>query len=317
MAQIAFKRATKAAAKLRLALIGVSGSGKTFSALSIARGIGKKVAVLDTEHGSAAKYADQFEFDTLELEDFDPANYVGAIEAAERAGYDVLIIDSLTHAWSGTGGILEQKDRAGAGFDAWRKLTPKHNALVDAIVGSKLHVIATMRSKQEYAVEINERGKAAPKKLGMGAVQRDGMEYEFDVVGFIDEAALTITKTRYPRIAGKVIQRPGESLGLELAAWLSDGTAPVARPALAVVTSPPADESAPVAQPEVSQPAPEPQADPADALVRSVTAAASLHELEKVVLPKIQAAGLSGESRAKVATAYSARRTALVTGSAK
>jgi len=229
---IEFKKASKKNARLRLALMGASGSGKTFSALEIAKGLGTKIALIDTEHESASKYADQFSFDTLALDDFDPDHYVKAIEAAEDAGYEVVIIDSLTHAWSGTGGILDQKDRAGGdSFGAWRKLTPKHNALVDAIVRSKIHVIATMRAKQSYEVEKDEKGKNSVKKLGLGAVQRDGMEYEFDVVAMMDESVMTITKTRYSKITGKAIRQPDEKFGRELAAWLSDGAPTEVTPA--------------------------------------------------------------------------------------
>lgn len=229
---IEFKKASKKNARLRLALMGASGSGKTFSALEIAKGLGSKIALIDTEHESASKYADQFSFDTLALDDFDPDHYVKAIEAAEDAGYEVVIIDSLTHAWSGTGGILDQKDRAGGdSFGAWRKLTPKHNALVDAIVRSKIHVIATMRAKQSYEVEKDEKGKNSVKKLGLGAVQRDGMEYEFDVVAMMDESVMTITKTRYSKITGKAIRQPGEKFGRELAEWLSDGAPTEVTPA--------------------------------------------------------------------------------------
>ena len=184
-----FHKATKTQKRLRLSLYGVSGSGKTYSALAIAKGLGGKVAVIDTERGSASAYANLFAFDTLEMQPpFSPSAYVAAIRAAESEGYEILIIDSLTHAWSGAGGALEMVDNAakrsqsGNSYTAWRDVTPEHNKLIDAIIGSKCHVIATMRSKAEYVLEDDNRGKKVPKKKGMAPIQRDGMEYEFDVV---------------------------------------------------------------------------------------------------------------------------------------
>ena len=102
-----FKRATKTQIRLRLALSGASGSGKTMSSLAIASHLGQRIAVIDTERGSASRYADLFEFDVLELESFHPTKYISAIKAAESAGYDVLIIDSLSHAWIGKDGELD------------------------------------------------------------------------------------------------------------------------------------------------------------------------------------------------------------------
>lgn len=228
---LAFQKATKKAARLRMALIGPSGSGKTFSALRIAAGFGGRVGVIDTERGSASKYADRFAFEVLELETFHPERYVEAIREAEKAGIEVLIIDSLSHAWTGKDGALEQVDNAakrqkGNSFGAWREVTPMHNALVDAILRSRCHIIATMRSKTEYVVEQGPNGKQVPRKVGLAPVQRDGMEYEFDVVGDMDGAALVVTKTRCSDLAEKVLSKPGEDLGRQLRQWLTDGAAP-------------------------------------------------------------------------------------------
>lgn len=229
----AFHPATRTRARARIALIGPSGSGKTYSALGIAAGLGKRVAVIDTERGSASKYAGLAgmpDFDVLELETFAPETYVAAIGAAGAAGYDVLVIDSLSHAWMGKDGALEQVDRAakrsqsGNSFAAWRDITPKHNALVDAMLASPCHLIVTMRAKTEYVMETNSRGKQEPRKIGLAPIQRDGMEYEFDVVGDITlDHELIISKTRCPAFDGKVIQLPGLVFGQSVAAWLSDG----------------------------------------------------------------------------------------------
>ncbi|MDO9016614.1 MAG: ATP-binding protein [Deltaproteobacteria bacterium] len=225
-----FETATQTGTRLRLALLGPAGSGKTYSSLAIGTGLGSRVALIDTEHGSARKYAKKFAFKTLALETFEPGTYVEAIEAAEEQGFDVIIVDSLSHAWMGKGGALEQVDRAkkrsgGNGFSAWGDVTPQHNALVEAMLRCRAHLIVTMRTKMEYVQERDERtGKTVVRKVGMAPVQRDGLEYEFDVVGDLSsDSDLVITKTRFSDIAGEVIAKPGAAFGAKLAAWLSDG----------------------------------------------------------------------------------------------
>ncbi len=232
-----FQKATKRAARLRMALIGPAGSGKTYTALSIATHLGGPIAVLDTEHGSASKYADLFTFDVLELESFDPRRYVEAIHAADAAGYKALIIDSLSHAWMGKDGALELKDKAtaasrsGNSFDAWRTVTPLHNQLVESILASRCHVFATLRTKTEYVVEQDDRGKNKPRKVGLQPVQRDGLEYEFDVVGDLDqENNLVIGKTRCPALQGQVYQKAGKEVAGVLWDWLQGEPIPDAPP---------------------------------------------------------------------------------------
>ena len=238
---MAFQKATKAQSKGRVALLGPSGAGKTYTALRLAKGLGGRIAVIDTERGSASKYADEFEFDVCELETFSPQAYIAAIREAEVAGYDVLIIDSLSHAWMGKGGVLEihdaavKRSRSGNSFDAWREVTPQHNALVDALVQSKCHVIATMRTKTEYVVEEDERGKKVPRKVGMAPIQRDGLEYEFDVVGDLNQShEWVISKSRCKALADQIITKPGEETAEVLRAWLSDGAPAPERPAASV-----------------------------------------------------------------------------------
>jgi hypothetical protein len=231
-----FQRATKHQAKLRMALIGPSGSGKTYTALAIATNLGQRVALIDTERGSASKYASLFSFDVLELDTYSPNTYVGAIAEAQKEGYDVLVIDSLSHAWSGKDGVLEFVDQAakrmqsGSSFGAWREATPLHNRLVDAMLGSGMHLIATVRSKTEYSQEKDERGKTVIRKMGLQPVQRDGLEYEFDVIGDLNqENDLIISKTRCPELSGKIYAKAGADVASVLTAWLSDGApAPVA-----------------------------------------------------------------------------------------
>lgn len=230
---ITFKKATKTSSRLRLAVCGPAGGGKTFTSLKIAKHLGGKTAVIDTERGSASKYADLFDFDVIELTDFSPANYVEAIGAAAKHGYQNVIVDSLTHAWSGKGGALEMVDQAAAksqsknSFAAWRSVTPEHNALVDAMLQSPCNVLVTMRSKMEYVLEEDEKGRKMPVKKGMAPIQREGMEYEFDVVldMTVDNAAV-VTKTRCPDLAGKVFKKPGEELANTIKAWLGSGSPP-------------------------------------------------------------------------------------------
>ena len=244
-----FKRATKSAAKLRLGLVGPAGSGKTMTALRIAAGLGGPVAVIDTERGSASLYAGErgLDFDVIELDTYGVERFIDAIKAAADGGYATLVIDSLSHAWSGKGGILEFVDNAGkrnqggGNFGAWRDATPRHNSLVDAILGAPLHIICTLRSKVEYVVE-NVGGRNQVRKVGLQPVQRDGLEYEFTVVGDVtQDHDLVVTKTRAAFLKDAVIREAGEDLGRQLAAWLSDGTAP-ARPAVEVRSATPPED---------------------------------------------------------------------------
>lgn len=256
-----FKKAVKTEAKLRMAIAGPSGSGKTYTALAIAVALanGKPVALVDTEHGSASKYADLFAFDVLELHPpFHPDRFVEAITDAAKSGYGVIILDSLTHAWSGTGGLLEIVDqiatrmRSPNSFAAWKDATPIQNRLVEAIVAADLHVIATMRSKQEYVVQQDERGKQTPRKVGMAPQQREGCEYEFDVFGEMDQDnTMVVTKSRCPALSGAVIAKPGTNVAQTLAAWLHGVTLP--SPAVNTTTGEIHEPPAPViAQAEVT-----------------------------------------------------------------
>lgn len=226
-----FTPATKDEAKARIALTGPSGSGKTYTALIIATTLADKVAVIDTERGSASKYADEFTFDKLNLQTFEPTTLVHALAAAAAAGYGAVVVDSLTHFWSGTGGMLEQVDHAakrsysGNTFGGWKEARPMERAMIDALVSYPGHVIVTMRSKTDYVIEEDSRGKKVPRKVGLKPEQREGIEYEFDIVGDLDhENTLVITKSRAKTIAGRVIPKPGDDFAAEIAAWLGDGT---------------------------------------------------------------------------------------------
>ena len=230
------KRATKFASKLRLALIGISGSGKTYSALEIAKTLGKRICLIDTEFGSASKYADKFEFDTLPLDTFSPLTYVEAIEQVDKQNYDVIIVDSLSHAWMGKDGALEQVDKAAKRsqssntYVAWRDVTPMHNKLVDSLLRVRAHLIVTMRAKSEYVMEeyeVNGKKKTKPVKIGLAPIQRDGLEYEFDVVGDMDiDNNYIVSKTRCSELHQAVINKPGKQLAMTLLNWLDGAPAP-------------------------------------------------------------------------------------------
>ena len=186
------RKAVRRKAKLRLGLVAPSGAGKTYSALQLAFGLGGKIGLIDTEHGSGDLYAHLGEYDIINLAaPYTVDKYRKAIKAFEDAGYNVIIIDSLSHAWAGEGGLLDKQGKIadsgkGNSYTAWRTITPEHNGLIEAMLQSPAHVIATMRAKVEYVIEKNDRGRDTPRKVGMAPVQREGMDYEFTVVFDLD-----------------------------------------------------------------------------------------------------------------------------------
>jgi hypothetical protein len=234
--QSRFKKATRQKLRLRMAIDGPPGAGKSMTALRFAFALGQRIACIDTESGSLSKYQGDspdgvpFDFDVTELTTFSPTEYTSAIEEAGRSGFDVLIIDSLSHAWAGKDGALEIKDRQGGNsFTAWKEVTPMHNRMVDAILASPCHIIATMRSKVEHVLEeqVNSKGKTVqvPRKIGMAPVQRAGMEYEFDIYGSMDWShVLTISKSRCSAVADAVVSKPGPSFIRTVAEWLEKGS---------------------------------------------------------------------------------------------
>src|SRR6266567_1149741 len=225
---VSFQKAVKRDAKLRFAVCGPSGSGKTYTLLKLATELGGPIALVDTERGSASKYADLFEFDVLELASFDPVRLIEIIEHAAENGYRVLCIDSLSHFWMGKDGELDKVDRAARrmhtpnSFSAWKQVTPIHNALIDKILSAPLHILVSMRSKTEWVIDRDEKtGKTAPRKIGLAPVMRDGIEYEFDVCGDMDyENMLDITKSRCPKLTGAAFSKPGKELADTLREWL-------------------------------------------------------------------------------------------------
>ena len=224
-----FIKAVRTQARLRLAIDGPTGAGKTYTGLIAATVMadGGKIAVLDTEAGSASLYSDEFNFDVQTITNFSPKNYIAAIHEAEEGGYPVMLIDSLTHAWDGEGGALDMVDMAAKRsqskntYTAWRDVTPLHRRLVDAMLQSKMHIVATMRSKMEYALEATD-GKNSVRKLGLAPIQRQGMEYEFTFVCDMDtDHNLTVSKSRWSPIDGDVVNRPDAKWFGKIQKWLT------------------------------------------------------------------------------------------------
>jgi hypothetical protein len=224
-----FKKAVKYDARGRVALVGPPGSGKSYTALILARqlaGPQGKIAAVDTEHGSLSKYADLFDFDVIELDSFSPENFMAAITAAEQGKYDVFCCDSLSHFWTGKDGALEFVDMASKRhkdqMGGWKDFRPHERAMVDRMVASPCHVIVTMRTRTEYADQVDERtGKKKRVKIGLQPVQREGLEYEFDLVGYMDEDnAFIVDKTRCPFYSAKTITRPADRDFEPFSEWL-------------------------------------------------------------------------------------------------
>lgn len=230
-----FKKASKKQQKLRLLLEGASGSGKTYSALiiatTLAESLKKRIAFIDTEYGSASLYADRFEFDTMELTPpFTPEKYVSAIkEAASSGEYGVLVIDSISHEWSGQGGCLDIQSQLGGTFNDWKKVTPRHQRFINSILEANIHIIGCARTKSDYVMEegVNSKGKATtkPVKVGTKTEQREGLEFEFTTIFRLNQnhvASVSKDRTSLFENEDAVIT---EETGQKLFEWLNSGEA--------------------------------------------------------------------------------------------
>lgn len=225
---MSFVKAEKKQSKLRMAISGPSGSGKTYTALRIAKSLGSKIAVIDSEYGSASKYAHKFDFDVCDISsNTHPTKYVAAIREAEEAGYDVVVIDTITHAWEST---KQEVDKVAASmrsantYVAWKTGTKVWDDLKTAINSTRMHVIVTMRAKTEYVLE-DVGGKKTPRKIGMAPEVRDGTEYEFDIVlEMTHDHFGRVGKTRCDTLDGWCGEKPGEDIGRLILEWLTDGT---------------------------------------------------------------------------------------------
>jgi hypothetical protein len=223
------EKATRRKCKIKLSVQGPSGSGKTFSSLALAKGLTgdlSKVVVIDTENGSSHLYAQLGNFSVLELAPpFSPERFIEAIEHVEHLGFDCIIIDSLSHEWFGSGGVLDiHGAMPGNSFTNWSKITPRHNALIQKIVGADIHIIATLRSKTEYVIQ-NNNGKSVPEKVGMKAVQREDSEYEFTLAFELSKSHLsTISKDRTGLFKNKPEVYLSEDIGKQIKDWCATDT---------------------------------------------------------------------------------------------
>jgi hypothetical protein len=236
-----FQKANRLQLKARVAVAGTAKAGKSLTSLILAHELANshggngRIAAIDTEFRSLSKYANltvggrKFDFDVIEIKDFAPLRFQRLIEDAGKLGYDALVIDSLSHAWMGKGGALDQVDaKGGNSFTAWKDITPQHRAMIDAILASPLHVIATMRLKSEYILEeqTNKSGKTVqvPKKVGLGVQQRDGVDYEFDMVCRIDEShTLIVEGSRCGGMDGRKMAKPDAKFFQPYIDWLGEG----------------------------------------------------------------------------------------------
>ena len=227
------RKAQRRAAKIRLGLASPSGGGKTYSALLIAKGLAgswDKVAIIDTENGSADLYSHLGDYNVLQLTaPYEPERYINAIQECERAGMEVIVIDSISHEWSGVGGCLEiqqiavEKQRVKNTYAAWKDVTPRHQKFIDAILQSNCHIITTVRSKTDY-LQTEEQGRKSIQKVGMAQVTRDGFEYELTVSLDLDVNHFAVTsKDRTGLFEGRPSFVPSEQTGKTLKEWCENG----------------------------------------------------------------------------------------------
>lgn len=231
---LTFQRATRARVKLKIGVQGPSGSGKTLGALALARqlaGPEGRIAVIDTENDSASLYADREDFDTLAIRaPYLTSKFVDAVEAAVAAGYDVVVLDSISHQWDGDGGILQRKEEADTvpgsnHWTNWGPFTKETNRFRKLILESPVHIIATLRSKMAYT-QTEAGSKKKVEKLGLQPIQRDGLEYEFSVTFELQmDHKAAASKDRTDLFRGQRVDLTSPKTGKALLEWLSSGAA--------------------------------------------------------------------------------------------
>jgi hypothetical protein len=235
---VQIRKARRSATKLRLLLTGPSGAGKTFGALLVAKGLGsQRTIVIDTEQGSSDLYDRLHDFDVIDVAPpFTPEAYIEAIDAAEAAGADCIVIDSISHEWNGKGGCLELVDEIarakfkGNTWSAWSELTPRHRAFIDRMLRSSAHIIATGRAKTETA-QVDDHGRKKVVKLGMKLESRDGAEYEFTtVLDIVHDGHFAVASKDRTGIFGGDPKPIGVETGKAFAEWLAGGTPTVTPP---------------------------------------------------------------------------------------
>lgn len=224
-----FKKAQREHVKLRIGISSPSGFGKTYSALLLAYGMTNdysKIAIIDTENGSASLYSALGNFNTVQLEaPYSPEKYIKAIELCESAKMEVIIIDSISHEWSGTGGCLDIHEQLGGTFQNWAKVTPRHQAFVDKILQSKAHVISTTRRKVDYSMDKDASGKTKVFKHGTKEITREGFEYEltvnFEIIN--DNHLVNTSKDRTGLFMNKPEFTITPAVGKRLINWCASG----------------------------------------------------------------------------------------------
>ena len=223
-----FEKATRQGNHIKLAITGPSGSGKTYSALRLARGLtpNGKIAVIDTENNSSSLYSSDFDFEVASVEaPYEISKLVNLTKYVLKGDYEVLIIDSASHFWDG---VLEYKNsldkRGGNSFANWNTANEHYKLMLRAILFSKIHVIVCMRSKMEYILQENDKGKYAPQKVGMAPVMRDGVEYEFTTVFDLDmNQHAQVSKDRTQMFSDRIFQITEET-GKQISNWLNSNT---------------------------------------------------------------------------------------------
>lgn len=230
---MALRKAARQKAKIRLGLSAASGAGKTYSSILIAKGLAggdlSNVAIIDTENGSADLYAELGDYNVLTLRPpFTPEKFISAIKECEKAGMEVIIIDSITHEWEGEGGCLDIYNSLGGKYQDWAKITPRHQKFIDAIVQSPVHMITTVRRKQDYDMVKDGSGKVKVEKVGMKEVTRDGYEYELTINLDIDMNHMaTASKDRTGLFMGRHSFMPSEQTGELIKEWCESGAEPL------------------------------------------------------------------------------------------
>lgn len=207
-----------------IALIGASGSGKTYSALRLAKGLasGGKIVIIDTENKRSAYYSDDFDFNAIYLSaPFTPARYMSASRAAIEQGAKVLIIDQITYEWAGTGGVLQMVDEnpSSNAFAKWKEPSKNHNEFLDFLVNCKIPNIVCIRAKEKYEIQEDEKGKKVPVKIGLGPIQREGIEYEFPIAFLLrSDHSATATKDN-TKLFKERVDFLDEEVGKNILAW--------------------------------------------------------------------------------------------------
>ncbi|KAA5548375.1 AAA family ATPase [Adhaeribacter rhizoryzae] len=231
------QKAKRTQARIRLCLQGPSGSGKTYSALLVSFGLcanWTRVAVIDTEHGSASLYNQLGEYNVLTLgEPFSPEKYIEALLLCQDAGMEVIVIDGISFEWEY---LLDyHANLTGNSFTNWSKVTPRHNRFVQSILQSPCHVIATARTKQDYVLT-DKNGKMVPEKVGLKTIQRDGMDYEFTLVFDLDMKNQAVaSKDRTSLFQGKPEQKLSVETGKQILAWCQSAEAAESEPIIAIL----------------------------------------------------------------------------------